>query len=89
MTQQLSLNYCFVLLIDQKSNDMIGFLPGQPPVEFVQYGGYVTVDQSAGRAFYYYFVEAEKDKESLPLLLWLNGGEIIINSMIHFQIVVL
>ncbi|KAK1370452.1 Carboxypeptidase [Heracleum sosnowskyi] len=60
--------------VDQKWKDMIGHLPGQPPVEFVQYGGYVIVDQSAGRAFYYYFVEAEKDKESLPLLLWLNGG---------------
>ncbi|XP_076916222.1 serine carboxypeptidase-like 40 [Bidens hawaiensis] len=58
----------------QKANDKISKLPGQPYVEFNQYGGYVTVDESAGRAFYYYFVEAEKSKESLPLLLWLNGG---------------
>ncbi|KAK1370974.1 Carboxypeptidase [Heracleum sosnowskyi] len=50
--------------VDQKWKDMIGHLPGQPPVEFVQYG----------QAFYYYFVEAEKDKEFLSLLLWLNGG---------------
>ncbi|KAL1833332.1 hypothetical protein ACET3Z_002983 [Daucus carota] len=60
--------------VDQKWKDMIAYLPGQPPVEFDQYGGYVTVDQSAGRALYYYFVEAENYKESLPLLLWLNGG---------------
>ncbi|KAK4379736.1 hypothetical protein RND71_001598 [Anisodus tanguticus] len=55
-------------------NDKIQKLPGQPPVKFEQYGGYVTVDESAGRAFYYYFVEAQHSKESLPLLLWLNGG---------------
>ncbi|KAL9402979.1 hypothetical protein Peur_006828 [Populus x canadensis] len=39
------------------------------------YGGYVTVDKSAGRALYYYSVEALHSKESSPLLLWLNGGE--------------
>ncbi|KAJ0792653.1 putative carboxypeptidase D [Helianthus annuus] len=60
----------------RKENDKIDKLPGQPYVKFDQYGGYVTVNESAGRAFYYYFVEAEKSKESLPLLLWLNGGNI-------------
>ncbi|TXG54526.1 hypothetical protein EZV62_019782 [Acer yangbiense] len=59
-----------------KEQDRIERLPGQPQVEFSQYGGYVTVDKSAGRALYYYFVESEKKKsnEPLPLLLWLNGG---------------
>ncbi|MFS8027477.1 putative carboxypeptidase D [Helianthus anomalus] len=57
-----------------REQDKISRLPGQPPVKFDQYGGYVTVSESGGRAFYYYFVEAEKSKESLPLLLWLNGG---------------
>nr|XP_043625814.1 serine carboxypeptidase-like 40 [Erigeron canadensis] len=57
-----------------KNNDKIHKFPGQPYVRFDQYGGYVTVDQSDGRAYYYYFVEALKAKDSLPLLLWLNGG---------------
>ncbi|KAJ4843424.1 Serine carboxypeptidase-like 40 [Turnera subulata] len=57
-----------------KEGDRIYALPGQPKVEFSQYGGYVTVDKSAGRAFYYYFAEAQHSKEKLPLLLWLNGG---------------
>ncbi|CAH9118314.1 unnamed protein product, partial [Cuscuta europaea] len=59
-----------------KEKDRIERLPGQPPVRFNQYGGYVTVDKAAGRAFYYYFVEAYKQDESSlrPLLLWLNGG---------------
>ncbi|KAG5007983.1 hypothetical protein GLYMA_09G226700v4 [Glycine max] len=57
-----------------KEKDRIESLPGQPPVSFSHYGGYVTVDKEAGRAFYYYFVEAQRSKQTLPLLLWLNGG---------------
>ncbi|KAH6765875.1 serine carboxypeptidase-like 40 [Perilla frutescens var. hirtella] len=57
-----------------KERDRIERLPGQPEVEFNQYGGYVTVNRTTGRAFYYYFVEAHHSHNSLPLLLWLNGG---------------
>ncbi|XP_051123924.1 serine carboxypeptidase-like 40 [Andrographis paniculata] len=58
-----------------RENDRIKRLPGQPEADFEQYGGYVTVDQVAGRALYYYFVETKtSQKHSLPLLLWLNGG---------------
>ncbi|XP_011008261.1 PREDICTED: serine carboxypeptidase-like 40 [Populus euphratica] len=58
-----------------KKKDRIKRLPGQPHVRFSQYGGYITVNKTAGAAFYYYFVEADKhSKEHLPLLLWLNGG---------------
>ncbi|XP_030532237.1 serine carboxypeptidase-like 40 [Rhodamnia argentea] len=57
-----------------RKKDWIKMLPGQPLVKFDHYGGYVTVDESAGRAFYYYFAEAERNKDSMPLLLWLNGG---------------
>lgn len=67
-----------------KENDRIQNLPGQPHVRFSQYGGYITVDKSDGRAFYYYFAEADhpsKSKESLPLLLWLNGGNLSFNSV--------
>ncbi|XP_057522024.1 serine carboxypeptidase-like 40 [Amaranthus tricolor] len=59
---------------EMKERDRIEKLPGQPAVNFTQYGGYVTVDHKNGRAFYYYFVEAHTNKNSLPLLLWLNGG---------------
>lgn len=57
-----------------KNKDQIKRLPGQPLVKFKQYGGYVTVNKSAGRALFYYFVEAHENSKSLPLLLWLNGG---------------
>ncbi|KAE9584728.1 putative carboxypeptidase D [Lupinus albus] len=57
-----------------KEKDRIDKLPGQPHVNFSQYGGYVTIDKLAGRAFYYYFVESQHSNEKMPLLLWLNGG---------------
>lgn len=63
-----------------REKDRIHRLPGQPPhVGFAQYGGYVTTNETAGRALYYYFAEAKsKSKNSLPLLLWLNGGIILL-----------
>jgi serine carboxypeptidase-like clade 2 len=62
-----------------KEKDRIKRLPGQPHVRFSQYGGYITVNKTAGAAFYYYFVEADKhSKEHLPLLLWLNGGSLLL-----------
>lgn len=61
----------------KKENERIKRLPGQPKVDLKQYGGYVTVDRSAGRAYYYYFVEAHHSPRSSPLLLWLNGGTTI------------
>ncbi|KAF6147193.1 hypothetical protein GIB67_025465 [Kingdonia uniflora] len=55
-----------------KEKDRIVKLPGEPNVTFTQYGGYVTVNEEAGRALYYYFVESEHSKDIKPLLLWLN-----------------
>ncbi|XP_077218533.1 serine carboxypeptidase-like 40 [Tasmannia lanceolata] len=59
-----------------KEDDKIIELPGQPEhVDFTQYGGYITVDDKAGRALFYYFAESVGSKpSSKPLLLWLNGG---------------
>ncbi|CAK7340280.1 unnamed protein product [Dovyalis caffra] len=55
-------------------DDKILSLPGQPRVSFQQYAGYVIVDENQDRALFYYFVEAESDPASKPLVLWLNGG---------------
>ena len=57
--------------------DRISELPGQPRnVGFAQYSGYVTVNEQAGRALFYWLVEspASRGAESKPLVLWLNGG---------------
>ncbi|KAL4203587.1 hypothetical protein AMTRI_Chr01g104660 [Amborella trichopoda] len=58
----------------KEKDEIVGGLHGQPEgVEFKQYAGYVTLDETAGRALFYYFAEAV-DPLSKPLLLWLNGG---------------
>lgn len=54
--------------------DKITSLPGQPQVTFKQYSGYITVDEKQRRSLFYYFVEAQTDPASKPLVLWLNGG---------------
>ncbi|XP_058226480.1 serine carboxypeptidase-like 45 [Rhododendron vialii] len=54
--------------------DRITMLPGQPLVWFQQFSGYVTVDDKKQKSLFYYFVEAEVDPVSKPLVLWLNGG---------------
>jgi serine carboxypeptidase-like clade 2 len=55
--------------------DKIISLPGQPQVSFQQFAGYITVDEKQQRALFYYFVEAEAQPASKPLVLWLNGGK--------------
>ncbi|KAJ1296800.1 hypothetical protein BS78_01G330200 [Paspalum vaginatum] len=58
-----------------RGQDKIVSMPGQTGVtDFDQYAGYVTVDAKAGRALFYYFVEAPQDPSDKPLVLWLNGG---------------
>lgn len=54
--------------------DRVVSLPGQPPVNFSMFAGYVTVDQDHGRAQFYYFVEAAEEPEEKPLVIWLTGG---------------
>ncbi|GFP84997.1 serine carboxypeptidase-like 45 [Phtheirospermum japonicum] len=54
--------------------DKISSLPGQPKVSFQQYSGYIAVDEKQKRWYFYYFVEAENDPASKPIVLWLNGG---------------
>ncbi|XP_028798152.1 serine carboxypeptidase-like 45 [Neltuma alba] len=54
--------------------DKIQSLPGQPPVTFQQFAGYITIDDRKQRSMFYYFVEAETNPASKPLVLWLNGG---------------
>ncbi|KAM0840109.1 hypothetical protein ACQ4PT_059881 [Festuca glaucescens] len=65
-----------------KSNDRITTLPGQPEVSFGQYSGYIAVDGKGGRALFYYFVEAEIDPATRPLVLWLNGA---MDNMVFMQ----
>ncbi|KAG1326556.1 Serine carboxypeptidase 24 [Cocos nucifera] len=58
---------------DQQALDQISALPGQPPVSFKQFSGYVTVNKEHGRALFYWLTEAANDAAKKPLVLWLNG----------------
>ncbi|KAK2383046.1 serine carboxypeptidase [Trifolium repens] len=55
-------------------SDLVTNLPGQPHVDFKHYAGYVTVNETNGRALFYWFYEAMTKPEEKPLVLWLNGG---------------
>lgn len=54
--------------------DRIKALPGQPPVSFEQFSGYVVVNKKRGRALFYWLTESTLNAPHKPLLLWLNGG---------------
>ncbi|XP_062157207.1 serine carboxypeptidase-like 28 [Alnus glutinosa] len=63
--------------LKEQERDRIIKLPGQPAnVNFSQYSGYIPVDPQAGRALFYWLIEAPANRgpSSRPLVLWLNGG---------------
>lgn len=60
--------------LEEEEADRITALPGQPKVSFQQFSGYVTVNEIAGRALFYWLTEAVDDPLSKPLVIWLNGG---------------
>lgn len=61
-------------LLENGDPDLVTDLPGQPNVTFRHYAGYVTVNETNGRALFYWFYEATTRPEEKPLVLWLNGG---------------
>ncbi|XP_051150120.1 serine carboxypeptidase 24-like [Andrographis paniculata] len=69
----VSINFARIVPEDQEL-DRISTLPGQPPVNFSQFSGYVTVNEQHGRALFYWLTEAPKNAHTKPLVLWLNGG---------------
>ncbi|CAO2829666.1 unnamed protein product [Amaranthus hypochondriacus] len=60
------------VMVADNNTDKITSLPGQPSVKFQHFSGYVEINNH--KSLFYYFVEAESDPLSKPLVLWLNGG---------------
>ncbi|GAV78812.1 Peptidase_S10 domain-containing protein, partial [Cephalotus follicularis] len=54
--------------------DIVTHLPGQPPVTFAHYSGYIKLQPEDNKALFYWFIEAEHDASLKPLVLWLQGG---------------
>jgi len=46
-------------------------------VGFRHYAGYVKVGKNKEKALFYWFFEAEEGAEEKPLVLWLNGGQLL------------
>nr|POE45192.1 serine carboxypeptidase-like 31 [Quercus suber] len=62
-------------ITSEGNGDLVtGGLPGQTDVNFKHYAGYVTVNETKGRALFYWFYEATTQADVKPLVLWLNGG---------------
>lgn len=64
-----------ILSSGDHNGDLVTNLPGQPRVNFQHYAGYVTVNETNGRALFYWFYEAITQPKEKPLVLWLNGGK--------------
>lgn len=61
--------------LNGSNEDLVTDLPGQPQVRFRHYAGYVKVNETHGRALFYWFYEAASNPDQKPLVLWLNGGK--------------
>ncbi|XP_057456677.1 serine carboxypeptidase-like 35 [Lotus japonicus] len=75
-----SLFYCLLLTTvaaeeaRQQEADRVKNLPGQPPVKFRHYAGYVKLRPQEEKALFYWFFEAQEAPSQKPLVLWLHGG---------------
>lgn len=59
----------------EASKNKINSLPGLTfTPQFDQYTGYITIDESLGKEYFYWFVESENDPENDPIVLWMQGG---------------
>ena len=70
------------------NEDLVTNLPGQPRADFQHYAGYVTVNETNGRALFYWFNEAITKPQEKPLVLWLNGGKHIWILSCNMRIVI-
>lgn len=46
----------------------------EPNPEFKMYSGYLTLNETSGKALFYVFVESKSDPVNDPLVMWMNGG---------------
>ncbi|QCD86096.1 cathepsin A [Vigna unguiculata] len=58
----------------REEDDKVTNLPGQPPVNFSHYAGYVKLRPEEEKALFYWFFEAQESPSDKPLVLWLSGG---------------
>ena len=70
----------------RKEDDLVTGLPGQPPVNFRHYAGYVNLGpRQKQKALFYWFFEAQRNSSGRPLVLWLNGGQFLSHSLLYIN----
>lgn len=56
-------------------SDKLTSFPGIKSLpDFSIYSGYLTLDETTGKAIHYIFAESQNDPKVDPVVLWLNGG---------------
>lgn len=64
-----------VLLACAALADPVTYLPGlNAPLPSKMDAGYITVDETNGRALYYFFTESQRSPSTDPLVIWFTGG---------------
>jgi len=49
-------------------------LPGYNGPQMTQYTGYINVNETEGKNFFYWFIESQNDPSTDPLVIWFQGG---------------
>ncbi|KAJ0080217.1 hypothetical protein Patl1_23515 [Pistacia atlantica] len=58
----------------QRAADRVINLPGQPPVPFQHYSGYIQLQTQNEKSMFYWFFEAQTEPALKPIVIWLHGG---------------
>eukprot|EP01103_Thecamoeba_quadrilineata_P009174 TRINITY_DN18891_c0_g1_i1.p1 TRINITY_DN18891_c0_g1~~TRINITY_DN18891_c0_g1_i1.p1 ORF type:complete len:487 (+),score=66.30 TRINITY_DN18891_c0_g1_i1:3-1463(+) len=71
----LSLLLVALLVVIEVEAQQITSLPGyNDSTPISQYSGYITVNQTHGRALFYWLIESLNDPDNAPLVVWFQGG---------------
>jgi len=79
-------SYLSQVILAEQEADRVHGLPCAASGEVQQYGGYITVNETQGRALLYWFFEATHKPEQKPVLLWLNGGTFFLLTQLFMYI---
>ncbi len=67
--------FAAVALAQSGQDDLVTSLPGVATMpSFRIYAGYLTINATSGKQFFYTYVEAAANPSTAPLVRWFNGG---------------
>ena len=75
----MALLFLFAIIFHLSIGDKITNLPGQPPVSFDQYSGYIVLNSTTDKSLFYWLQESQSNPSTDPVVLWTNGILYIVN----------